>query len=234
MTDIHLLQLSDFPILQQLQIEEALLRADERNWCIINTGSPDSIVMGISGNPHKLINLEKWSHNTIPIIKRFSGGGTIIVDKNTIFITFINNVKDFEIPCYPQSIMEWSTKFYQPIIPDFQLHEQDYAIKNKKFGGNAQAITKNRWLHHSSLLWDYDRSKMEYLLQPEKQPKYRKKRLHSEFLSKLSNHFFSVKEFTNLLIQQIEGNIIESNLQIAEKILLKPHRKSTIIIKRPC
>ena len=234
MTDIHLLQLSDFTILQQLQIEEALLRADERNWCIINVGSPDSIVMGISGKTHELINLEKWSHSSIPIIKRFSGGGTIIADKNTIFITFINNVKDFGIPSYPRSIMEWSAKFYRPIISDFQLHEQDYTIKNKKFGGNAQAITKNRWLHHSSLLWDYDIDKMEYLLQPEKQPKYRKKRPHSEFLCRLCDNFSSVKEFTNLFIQQIEGNIIESDLKIIKKVVLKPHRKSTIIIKRPC
>ena len=48
---LHLLNLSCFPIFQQLQIEEALLRADQRNWCIINTGSPPAIVMGISGKP---------------------------------------------------------------------------------------------------------------------------------------------------------------------------------------
>ena len=46
----RLLRLTRIPILQQLQLEEALLRADSSNWCIINDGTPaPAIVMGISG-----------------------------------------------------------------------------------------------------------------------------------------------------------------------------------------
>jgi lipoate-protein ligase A len=43
----------------------------------------------------------------------------------------------------------------------------------RKFGGNAQAITNKRWLHHTSLLWDYDAANMAVLLNPKKQPAYR-------------------------------------------------------------
>lgn len=47
---IQLLRLWQFPILRQLQLEEALLRVDDRNWCIINDGAATpAIVMGISG-----------------------------------------------------------------------------------------------------------------------------------------------------------------------------------------
>ena len=46
----NILRLRGHPILQQLQLEEALLRADKANWCIINDGTPSpAIVMGISG-----------------------------------------------------------------------------------------------------------------------------------------------------------------------------------------
>ena len=46
----NLLRLRGYPILQQLRLEEALLRADKANWCIINDGTPSpAIVMGISG-----------------------------------------------------------------------------------------------------------------------------------------------------------------------------------------
>ena len=41
------------PILEQLQLEEALFRADQRNWCLLNSGSPPAIVMGISGLPER-------------------------------------------------------------------------------------------------------------------------------------------------------------------------------------
>lgn len=43
----------------------------------------------------------------------------------------------------------------------------------RKFGGNAQAITGRRWLHHTSLLWDYEPDRMALLAQPAKQPQYR-------------------------------------------------------------
>ena len=44
----------------------------------------------------------------------------------------------------------------------------DYAFGQRKFGGNAQAITKNRWLHHTSLLWDFDPARMQLLKHPAK------------------------------------------------------------------
>jgi lipoate-protein ligase A len=47
---MHLLRLQGFPILQQLQLEERLLRTTPHNWCLINEGAnPPAIVMGVSG-----------------------------------------------------------------------------------------------------------------------------------------------------------------------------------------
>jgi hypothetical protein len=47
---VRLLRLSGVPILQQLQLEEALLRATQHNWMLINDGSvQEAIVMGVSG-----------------------------------------------------------------------------------------------------------------------------------------------------------------------------------------
>lgn len=38
------------PILQQLHLEERLLRRTSDNWCIVNDGTaPPTIVMGVSG-----------------------------------------------------------------------------------------------------------------------------------------------------------------------------------------
>lgn len=47
---VNLLRLQGLPILQQLRLEEALLRADAGNWCILNDGSATAaVVLGISG-----------------------------------------------------------------------------------------------------------------------------------------------------------------------------------------
>lgn len=70
----------------------------------------------------------------------------------------------------------------------FKLREHDYVFGDKKvqqsrrnnttyytlltrvisprltqFGGNAQSITKDRWVHHTSFLWDFDPANMDYL-----------------------------------------------------------------------
>lgn len=42
------------------------------------------------------------------------------------------------------------------------------ARQTTQFGGNAQAITKGRWLHHTSFLWSFDPANMLYLQMPEK------------------------------------------------------------------
>lgn len=49
----------------------------------------------------------------------------------------------------------------------------DYVFGGRKFGGNAQAITSRRWLHHTSFLWDYRPANMALLTNPAKQPQYR-------------------------------------------------------------
>lgn len=49
----------------------------------------------------------------------------------------------------------------------------DYVFGNRKFGGNAQSITKNRWIHHTSFLWDYEVRNMAYLKLPKRAPEYR-------------------------------------------------------------
>jgi lipoate-protein ligase A len=46
-------------------------------------------------------------------------------------------------------------------------------LGERKFGGNAQAITSKRWLHHTSFLWDFQARSMELLTNPAKQPAYR-------------------------------------------------------------
>ena len=228
---LHLLLLKDIPILQQLEWEEALLRADERNWCLINQGSPPAIVMGISGQPSLLINEKKIQSFPIPVIRRFSGGGTVIIDENTLFITFICQQQELKITPYPRSIMEWSAAFYHPLFPTgFALEENDYTLNGRKWGGNAQMITKNRWLHHTSILWDYQEERMDYLLFPPKTPHYRKNRPHCEFICRLSEHWPTTEIFQQQWMEQLHANfeIVEGNLDEVRKIVEQPHRKTTI------
>lgn len=186
---VHILHLAGLPIYEQLQVEEALFRSDARNWLILNSGSPPAVVMGISGRAENLLDCALISRDRIPVIRRFSGGGTVVVDESTLFVTFIFNKSCLPFTPFPDKIMKWSELLYCNVLnhPSFQLRENDYVIGDRKFGGNAQSIARERWVHHSSLLWDFDSGRMKYLLLPQRRPSYRRDRAHGDFLCKLKD-----------------------------------------------
>ena len=215
-------------ILEQLRLEESILRADENSWCIINEGSSKkAIVMGSFGDKNALLLKTK---EKIPIIKRFSGGGTVIVDENTLFITFIfsKNLLNFS---FPEEIFKWSEDFYKKIFnfKTFSLKENDYTLNNFKCGGNAQHIRRNRFLHHTSFLWDYKKENMEYLKIPKKIPKYRNNRDHLDFLCKLKNHFPSKEFFIEKFKKVLKSEFSIQNIPLKEalKIQKRKHIKTT-------
>lgn len=234
---ISLLHLKQMPIYEQLQLEEALLRLDTRNLCLINEGSSPAIVMGISGKIDHLVDSVQLQKYPIPVIKRFSGGGTVLVDQNTLFVSFLCQKQDHSFLPYPEAIMKWTESIYKQALKlkGFQLRENDYVIGERKFGGNAQYLRKDRWLHHSTLLWDYDPERMKLLLHPAKTPKYRLGRSHEDFLTKLSAHLPSKEKFISSLKQSLADvyEIEELSYGDVSPFLEEPHRQSTEYVFSP-
>lgn len=96
-----------------LLLEEAVLRKGSSNWCVLELPAseaglahthavtrrlilaqgiaPPQIVMGISAKPHRVVNLAKARRRRLPALRRFTGGGTVVVDHNTLFVSLIMN-----------------------------------------------------------------------------------------------------------------------------------------------
>jgi len=123
------LQGSGMSAIERLCLEEALLRHDplKRSWAIVGTHDPVYnsylpnieeakrsnetclIIMGIGGKPELLLDVEKAKADNVLTIKRFSGGGTVVVDHSSLWTTFIGRNDDFpHVDPYPKSIMSWS------------------------------------------------------------------------------------------------------------------------------
>lgn len=223
---INLIHTAGTPIVQQLQWEEAILRADHGNWCIINVGTPPAIVLGISGKVEQHVEAER---NTLPLIRRFSGGGTVVVNEHTVFVTFIFNEAQIGVACCPKSIMQWTAGFHQSLFEPhpFQLRENDFVIGERKCGGNAQYLCRGRWLHHTSFLWDYDPEQMSMLRHPPKMPEYRKNRRHDEFVCR-AGEYLCKKVYLEKLLQKLRDSfhVVESSDIV--HILARSHRKATV------
>lgn len=209
------LRLHNVPLLRQLRLEEALYRArDQGSWLVTNTFGPagyddttssnqtpaasdrhvQAIAMGISGKPEELVNEERFRTSPVPIIRRFTGGGTVVIDSGSLLVSLISSTRELpHVPPYPNELMRWTaTDVYAPILgpytaDSFQLNEQDYCLRERKVGGNAQAISGGRWVHHTSFLWDFDVEHCLALLRlPRRRPEYRGERSHADFLVGLS------------------------------------------------
>lgn len=226
-TPIYVLSLPRVSPLLMLHIEERLFRHDpeKRNFLILNRPLPHhkSIVLGISGKPHDLVHVPAAKEDNIPLIRRFTGGGTVFINSHVRFFSFIINKADIpHVQPYPVPIMQWTGEVYNdvmvslgeqlqrdagtygaseealalhnaghfkkpvgPTLPFF-LNENDYCLHHLKFAGNAQALIRERILHHTSILWDMDVEVMtKYLTLPAKRPEYRRGRAHRDFLTDL-------------------------------------------------
>lgn len=234
---MELLRLNNFPIFKQLQLEEALLRLSDRTICLINEGAPPAVVMGISGKPEELVEKEALAAQRIPLIKRFSGGGTVVVDENTLFVSFLCQADLHPFSPYPEPIMRWTEELYREALslPSFALRENDYVIGERKFGGNAQYLRKQRWVHHTTLLWDYNPALMELLKEPKRRPEYRKERRHEEFLTRLKDHLPSKETFIERLLNLLDERygLSPVSLESLTPLLLEPHRQSTTLWHHP-
>ena len=79
----------------------------------------------------ELIHTDAAKRKGIGVIKRFSGGGTVVVDHNTVFATLIMQAEAVPgVECYPRPVMKWSEGFYKPVFSPhgpFRLQEHGRA-----------------------------------------------------------------------------------------------------------
>ena len=154
-----------------------------------------AVILGMSGKVSEMVHLERAEAASLPLIRRFTGGGTVVVDEQTLFVSVIAAADALpEVSPYPHPILEWNGQLVNEAIracgaEGFRIRANDYCIGERKFGGNAQSISGKRWLHHTSVIWDYEPSRMAVLREPAKQPEYRERRSHGEVFFSHSSIF---------------------------------------------
>ncbi|HOO43859.1 MAG TPA: biotin/lipoate A/B protein ligase family protein [Bacillota bacterium] len=139
-----------------LATEEVLLKdASITEDLLILWQSSPAFVLGRNQNPFLEINPSHMT-DSIPVIRRISGGGTIYEDLGTLNFSIITND-------YKNNINNYNY-FLEPVIIalktlglDVRLKpKSDLILDDKKISGNAQSFKNNRLLHHGTLLYDTD------------------------------------------------------------------------------
>jgi lipoate-protein ligase A len=192
---------------ENLACDEALL-----DWCEENDGeeilrfweSPKKfIVVGYANKIATEVNVENCEAKQIPILRRCSGGGTVLQDKGCLNYALILRIEENSplagISSANQFIMERNREAIESRIqnPESRISisgHTDLAINVKKFSGNSQRRRKNFLLFHGTFLLNFDLKLVsEFLQMPSKQPDYRGDRSHENFLTNLNLPVESVK-----------------------------------------
>jgi lipoate-protein ligase A len=151
-----------------------------------------AIIMGKGNNSVTEVHQENCKKNPIPIIKRCSGGGTVIIGPGCLCYSLI-----LPISFHPQlkTINGTNTWIMTKMAKGLSSHcnikasvngYTDLCIGTQKFSGNAQRRLKKSLLFHGTLLFDFDLSLItKYLAYPSQSPAYRNQRSHTRFITQL-------------------------------------------------
>ena len=202
-----------------LAMEEYLLKNNTEDLFILWRNKP-SVIVGKNQNTLSEINLEYVKENSIPVVRRQSGGGAVFHDLGNINFTFItnnnNSFSDFK-------------KFTQPIIDLLKTMgldatfsgRNDLLIDGKKFSGNAQYNYRNKVMHHGTLLFSSQITDLSNALKV-KSIKFEGKGIKSvkSRVTNISEHLdtkMSVLEFKDLIMNYMASIDSDNRLYTLSK-----------------
>jgi lipoate-protein ligase A len=199
-----------------LAAEEYLLKQTNENIFMLWRSVP-SVIVGKHQNALAEINYPYVLKNNLVLARRLSGGGTVVHDQNNVNFTFISNGKEGKLIDFK--------KFVSPVIDFLKTldieatlgDKNDIRIGNLKISGNAEHVFKKRVLHHGTLLFNSDLSRLKEAIKilP---GKYFDKAVQSnrssvtniiEFLEKK----ISVEDF----IEELSNYILKNNKEVTNK-----------------
>lgn len=196
-----------------LAAEEYVLRAFSED-CFMLWRNEPSVIIGKHQNAMAEINHAFIRQHELKIVRRISGGGTVYHDLGNINFTFIRNGEK-------ETLVDFR-RFTKPVIEllvslgiDARFEgRNDLRINGLKFSGNAEHVYKNRVLHHGTLLFNSDLSKLNQVIKVEA-GKYSDKAVKSirSVVTNISEHLqipIDIIDFMDLLIQHIASSYPDS------------------------
>ena len=150
------------------------------------------VVVGYSNKILTEVNVTACNAKGIPILRRFSGGGTVLQGPGCLNYSLAVKHQSVGIPpdltaSYRFVLGRHLRGFAGQASEAVQIEGiSDLARAGRKFSGNAQHRKRFSSLFHGTILYRFDLSLIEdYLCMPLKQPDYRQGRSHGAFLCNL-------------------------------------------------
>lgn len=180
---------------ENLALDEALLQEVEegrlapllRTWEFPRP----AVVLGASGRIGEDVIAESCARDGVPIARRSSGGGTVVVGPGALNFTVVL-ARDFAagleaVDVAQHYVLERVASQIRGEGPAVEvLGSGDLALSGRKVAGSAQRRLKRHFLVHASILYDFPLEFLSrYTRVPTRQPSYRRDRTHEDFVANL-------------------------------------------------
>lgn len=134
-----------------------------QNYAVLWQNEP-AVIIGRNQNTVAEVNAPYIKEHGIHVVRRLSGGGAVYHDFGNLNYTFIVDAQ--------KSVVSNFEYFTKPVIQALEhlgvkaefSGRNDITINGQKFSGNAQYWSKNRLLHHGTILFNSDLSVVQEAL----------------------------------------------------------------------
>jgi len=207
---MQLLQLTLDDPYQNIALDEALLESHERGEAdveVLRLWQPSDplVVMGRSSSLSREVNLEYCRREQVPVIRRCSGGASIVTGKGCLMYAVLLSYRKRPQLRMLEQVHQFVMSTIQAAIGSLGVQVEfqgtsDLTLNNRKFSGNALRCKKDWLLYHGTLLCSMDLDWITRCLgEPVRQPDYRADRSHAEFVGQIP---VAVEELSRALIAQ--------------------------------
>jgi lipoate-protein ligase A len=189
---------------ENLAVDEALLEEAElgrlggllRLWQF----SRPVVVLGRSSKFATEIRSEACFRAGIPVLRRTSGGGAVVVGPGCLLYSLILPFEFYPELRAIQTLHNWVMQRICKALQDLNVPAQwqgtcDVTIDQRKVSGNSVRIGRNAALYHGTVLCGMDLSlTSQFLGAAVRQPAYRQDRDHEEFLVSIATEPLKIGE----------------------------------------
>lgn len=209
---------SDNVAFDEVLLEKADSSAEEMVW--IWESAVPFVALGRTSKADEEVFIDRCRRDGINIVRRLSGGCSVLQGPGCLNYSFVLSYDRSDSLKNVGKSYEFLLQKIACLLKDSGLEVSrnglsDLVFQGKKFSGNAQIRRGRFLLHHGTILFDMDfRSVREYLRHPPREPKYRTRRSHEDFLINLP---IDPQTLRNILTGVFDGHSSEIKLSAMEE-----------------